>query len=87
MTPRPYRLWDTKAKADIPRRKYASPFNAHRAALIIATTLRPGHTIELLGERSRMIAQYTGSIGGIKFHGPLILNLRALRESERAHKP
>lgn len=66
---RPYRLWDSRAKAWVPYRYYSVLENAHMGA---QRELRwkspPGRTIELMNYNSnRVILTYIRHVDGIKW--------------------
>jgi hypothetical protein len=67
---RPYRLWDAKAKENLPHRYYSDSRKAHLGALIEARWGRVGTTIEVYNcVNGGLLGQYTRTPTSVTFLG------------------
>lgn len=67
-TVRPFRLWDTKLKRNVPRRYYATERRALDSALVLIRWSHVGESIDVYDARvSNWIATYTRKVNTIQF--------------------
>lgn len=65
---RPFRIWDTRAKAFVRWRYYAILRNAHNAAIVESHWSPVGRTLEILhAETSAVYGQYTRDLHSVRF--------------------
>lgn len=74
-TKRPYRLWDVKAKKNIPHRYYLFPRKAHLGALIEVRWGEVGTVIEVYDCRTAaLLGQYKRTPTSVQFFDIRLLN-------------
>ena len=65
---RPFRLWDSKLKRDIPSRRYATEYNALNAALILCKWMKIDHSIEVYSVvGGKLIGVYKRHVNSVSF--------------------